>query len=224
MRELQSLLGLMNFAAKVIVPGRAFMRRMYDLTRGLRSQRQHVRLNKEAKADIGAWSEFLQGYNRSSLFLDNAWVSSNTLHLYTNAASSGGYAAVLGSNWFAGAWPESWRSHNIALLELYPIVVAVQLWGQKWKNHCILFLCDNEAIVAVINKQTCLDVYIMVLVRELVMSCLKYNILFKAKHIPGKTNIVADLLSRLQVLKARQVAPWLSPVPTTLPPHLLPCP
>ena len=39
LRELQSLLGLFNFTCSVVVPGRAFLRRMIDLTR--RTRRPH---------------------------------------------------------------------------------------------------------------------------------------------------------------------------------------
>ena len=39
----------------------------------------------------------------------------------------------------------------------------------------------------------------MVFVRKLVSICLHYNIVFKAKHIPGVRNRLADALSRLQV-------------------------
>ena len=35
LRELQSLLDVLNFTCSVIVPGRAFLRRTIDLTRGL---------------------------------------------------------------------------------------------------------------------------------------------------------------------------------------------
>ena len=34
LRELQSLLALLNFTCSVIVPGRAFLHRMIDLTKG----------------------------------------------------------------------------------------------------------------------------------------------------------------------------------------------
>ena len=34
LRELQSLIGLLNFTCSVIVPGRAFLRRLIDLTIG----------------------------------------------------------------------------------------------------------------------------------------------------------------------------------------------
>ena len=36
LKEIQSLTGLSNFACSVVVPGRAFLRRLIDLTRGIR--------------------------------------------------------------------------------------------------------------------------------------------------------------------------------------------
>jgi hypothetical protein len=35
-----------------------------------------------------------------------------------------------------------------------------------------------------------------------------WNVIFRSKHIKGKTNIVTDLLSRSQFQKAHKVAPW----------------
>jgi len=34
LKELQSLIGLLNFTCLVVVPGRAFLRRLIDLTKG----------------------------------------------------------------------------------------------------------------------------------------------------------------------------------------------
>ena len=68
-----------------------------------------------------------------------------------------------------------------------------------WKNHCILFFTDNEALVSVINKQSSKDRYAMIMVRHLMLKCLQFNILFRVKHIAGKRNVLADFLSRLQV-------------------------
>ena len=42
---------------------------------------------------------------------------------------------------------------NIMTLEFYPIILALEIWGSLWKNHCILFFTDNEALVSVINKE-----------------------------------------------------------------------
>ena len=104
---------------------------------------------------------------------------------YTDLAGSLGYAAVLGKRWFYGHWPDCWKSLNITILELFPIVLATEIWGDIMRNNCIVFFSDNHAVVDIINKQTSRESKIMVLVRRLVLNCLKYNILYKSKHIPG---------------------------------------
>ena len=47
----------------------------------------------------------------------------------------------------------------------------------------------------------------MVFVRKLVSFCLHYNIVFKAKHIPGVHKKLVDALSRLQVHNCTRLAP-----------------
>lgn len=44
----------------------------------------------------------------------------------------------------------------ITTKELLPIhiVLALEIWGKKLKNHKILFFSDNIAVVEIINKQS----------------------------------------------------------------------
>ena len=113
LKELQSLVGLLNFICSVIRPGRAFLRRLIDLTVGLKRPHHHVRLTKDAKADLQVWQRFVSGFNGRAFFLDDLWITSTTLGLFTDAAGSLGYGAVFGKQWFYGPWPESWCSLNI---------------------------------------------------------------------------------------------------------------
>ena len=52
LKELQSLIGLLNFMCLVVVPGRAFLRRLINLTKGVRMPYHHMRLSKGAKLDL----------------------------------------------------------------------------------------------------------------------------------------------------------------------------
>ena len=119
-------------------------------------------------------------------------------------------------------FPTPWQSFNITLLELYPIVLAVNIWGPLWKNHCILFFTDNEALTAIINKQSSTDNNIMKLLRCLVLACLQYNVLFQAKHIQGRKNVLADALSRQRIDRFKQLCPLSNPTPTPDPLYLQP--
>ncbi|CAG2244766.1 unnamed protein product [Mytilus edulis] len=124
LRELQSLLGLLNFACGVIVPGRAF------LTMGHTSPHYRIKLNSEPRLDLKLWDLFIKDFNGKSCFLYNKWVSSDVLKLYSDAAGThGGFAAVFGSKWFAGEWPQEIRNLPITIKELFPIVLAIDIWG-----------------------------------------------------------------------------------------------
>ena len=57
LRELQSLLGHLNFACRVVVPGRAFLRRVYALTQKVKKHYHHVKITKEVRADLGTWCD-----------------------------------------------------------------------------------------------------------------------------------------------------------------------
>ena len=223
LHDIQVLTGLLNFACSVIVPGRAFLRRLIDLTMGIKAPYHKIRLSKEVKEDLRVWQEFLFTYNGRSFFLSDNWASSNTLQLYTDASGALGFGAIFGRHWCYGKWPLSWVHLNIAILEFYPIVLSLYLWGSEMRNSSILFFTDNEALVHVINKQSCRDKSLMFFVRKLVLVCLSYNIVFKAKHIPGLHNKLADSLSRLQVQTFKQLAPaHMNPSPTEIPRHLQP--
>jgi len=90
------------------------------------------------------------------------------------------------------------------------------------RDQCIVFFSDNHAVVDIINKQTSRERSVMFLVRKLVLNCLKYNILFRSKHVPGILNCECDLLSRLQVEKFKHIAPRADDQPTPVPSNLLP--
>ena len=223
LRESQSLIGLLNFACSVIIPGRAFLRRLIDLTHGIRLSHHFIKLNRESKEDLNVWLTFLANYNGQSFFIDKRWANSQQLSLFTDAAGGVGFGAIFGSEYCYGLWPDTWQHRNIAILEFYLIVLSLCLWGHGMANRSVLFFTDNEALVYVINKQSCRDKTLMQFVRKLLLVCLQHNILFKAKHIPGTYNRLADLLSRFQVQTFTHEAPAsMNSCATDIPPVLLP--
>lgn len=218
LRELQSLIGLLNFACCVVVPGRAFLRRLINLTKGVSKPHFRIRLNSQSRLDLSAWCEFIDNFNGKSMFIDEVWQNSHKLNLFTDAAGKLGYGAVFGRKWFYGSWDDIdlQQDYSITFKELFPIVVAVETWGPNLANQSILFYSDNMAVVQIINKISSKDASVMRLVRRLVLACLQHNILFKAEHIPGEINTLPDLLSRLQVEKFQVLAPYMERFPTTI--------
>ena len=74
------------------------------------------------------------------MFINEKFLTSDTLKRFTDSAESLGYGAVYGPYWFYGPFPVEWKTFNIIYLKLYPIVLAVHIWASLWKNHSILFL------------------------------------------------------------------------------------
>ena len=113
LRKLQSLIGYLNFCCSVITCGKAFLRRLINLTIGIKKPFHHVHLNREVKADLSMWLTFLARYNGKSMFLNERFLSSNTLSLYTDSAQSLGYGAIYSSKWLYGMFPPSWQAYSI---------------------------------------------------------------------------------------------------------------
>lgn len=223
LKELQSLIGKLNFACRAVVPGRAFCRRLIDAMRHASKPHHRIRITTSMKEDLQIWDQFLHDFNGRSIMLKGLWVDNDGLDLYTDAAGSIGFGAYFQGHWSCGVWPAHWQQQgpDITFKELFPIVLALHLWGCQLKNHKVIFHCDNQAVVHIINKQSSRSGPSMQLLRLLVLTCLENNLLFKAKHIPGHKNGIADALSRGQLHRFRALAPVADSCPTEIPDPIL---
>ena len=101
-RELLSLIGHLSFAAKVVPPGRTFLRRMIDLSTSQPSLDDIIQLNEAFSKDLSWWRTFLGSWNGRSFLLSPKWVSNVSLELFTDSSGSIGYGAYFQASWFQG--------------------------------------------------------------------------------------------------------------------------
>ncbi len=219
-RTIQQIVGKLQFATSVIPVGKPFLRRLIDMTLG-KQPGDKVWLSRGAQKDLQVWREFLQKYNGVSIIREPVPCHSHEINLYTDASDLA-YAAVYGSQWFQGEWNRSWKAKNIAVRELYPILLLTELFHGKWQNQHIIFWCDNQAIVTIINKQTSKNKEIMTLLRPLVLLLMLNNIKFVCKYIHTASNTVADAISRLQVPDSLRQTYGLRPYPEQVPDGIRP--
>ena len=92
---------------------------------GVRLPNHCIRLNREVKDDLKTWLSFLLNFNGRYFFLDDLWLNSSKLNLFTDASGAHGFGAIFGSYWCYGKWPANWEYQNIAILEFYPIVLSL---------------------------------------------------------------------------------------------------
>ena len=81
-KELESLVGKLAFATRVVRPGKTFLRRMFELLSGIRQPHHHVRLNAQFRSDLHWWATFLQAWNGVSILEGQ----SSTIHFATDAS------------------------------------------------------------------------------------------------------------------------------------------
>ena len=94
-RELESLVGVLNHACKVVRSGRTFLRRMLDLLKGNRHPlRPHpIRLNRSFRSDLTWWRLFAARWNGVSCLPP----SSNLPRLQMASDASGSWGAEHGT-------------------------------------------------------------------------------------------------------------------------------
>lgn len=191
--ELESLIGTLHHACQVVHPGRSFMRRAIALLRVTKCRHHHIRLNAEFRSDMMWWKVFAAHWNGASLIIHS---QSKEATITSDASGSWGCGAFSGSKWFQLKWDSKTQLWHIAAKELIPIIIAAVIWGNQWKGSRVLARCDNEAVVAVINKRYCQDKHLMQMLRCLFFIEARFQFKTIATHIPGEDNELADDLSR----------------------------
>ena len=220
-RELLSLIGLLQHASKVVVPGRTFLRRMLDVSCTVKELHHHVRLSQSFKLDLLWWHKFLATWNGKSFFLFPEWAPLPDFFISSDAAGSLGCAAIFGKHWFAMAWPPAVAQLGIMFKELFPIVLASWVWGSSWSRYRISCLCDNAAVVAILNSGTTKDRASMHLLRSLLLAAATYNFVFCARHVAGASNGPADALSRFRFQVFKDACPDADKEPCPVDPALV---
>ena len=178
-------------------------------------------LTRPIRQDLLVWKDFLTQYNGRSIINKQIWCQTNVIHLYSDA-SGRGYAAVMGNQWFNGAFPADWLKLNIAIKEFVPVFLALKCWLPLLRDHTVLFHIDNMSVVFNILNQTSYLQEIMFMLRKMVLLAMSNNVFYSATHIKGKLNVVADRLSRFQIERARELAPYLDELPRQIPDDWLP--
>ena len=215
-QELLSLIGKLSFVCKVVRPGRIFLRRLITLSTTVKSLYHHISLTKEARADIQWWIDFLPSWNRRSIIPDPLFIYSTDLQLFTDASSIG-FGAIYKNSWIQGQWNDTQKLMSIDFKEMFAIVAAALVLGTNWKGKRIIFITDNLPITEIWQSGSTPSTPIMSLVRNLFLIAAKLEFSVSLKHISGVNNPIADSLSRFQMQKFRQLAPYADQHHTVLP-------
>ena len=93
-------------------------------------------------------------------------------------------------------FPRGYQNYNINHLEMLNVMVALKIWGAAWQNKNIDIRCDNLPVVEILNNGGTKDPILAACARNIWLLTAMYNIHLTIHHIEGRTNNIADLLSR----------------------------
>ena len=217
-QELESAVGFLLFAAKVVVPGRAFLRRLFD---ALRKSQSFYRITPAMKADLLWWQAFLDDWDGLKLLrqLD----SRPTFHIWTDASGRlgrGGYILQHLSEPVQEAFSiriaTRHRRKDIQFKEMKAVCHAIQLWLVGLRGSKLILYCDNDACVHGLNKLS-IRGPAMAPLRDIAMLLAKNDIHLVPTWIPTKANELADDLSRFRLRRVADMHPQLRHLATSQP-------
>ena len=93
-------------------------------------------------------------------------------------------------------------------------------WGSQWVGSMVKALCDNAAVVAIINRGSSKDQEVMHLMRCLAFIAARYQFSIRASHLNGVCNTLADALSRDGLSRFRSHHPQARSRPSAISPEL----
>ena len=217
-RDLESLVGTLNHACKVVRSGRAFLRRMLDLLCGMPAHRP-IHLNRAFRSDLLWWHTFVADWNGISYLPPSLHLPQ--LEMSSDASGSWGCGAWYGTHWFQFRWDEISLPLPIMVKELLPIVLAGWVWGHTWTGYRIICHCDNQAVVAALRSRSSKQSHIMHMLRTLAFVEAVHGFSLAPQYVHTRANYLADDLSRNFMSSFFTKVPQADCMPTPLPHPLL---
>ena len=168
--------------AKCVKPGRVFLARLIQWISKMDKRFQYT-IPLEARKDMVWWARCIQEYNGISLLWLAKEPGMDTL-LQTDACPKG-YGGISGQEYFRGRFPKELQSKNIAILEMWAVMVALKIWAPQLRGKYFWIHMDNEAVASVLNTGRAREQELQNALREIALIAVENQFVLKARHIAG---------------------------------------
>ena len=197
LKEIQSLLGKLNFIAACVRPGRVFISRLLQWLKVLyHSENKSHPIPLYVKKDIQWWDKFLPFYNGVSMMMIENFLQPDEVFSSDSCLTAcGGYWE---GKFFHAKFPKKIldKTFHINILEMMSVILCLRLWGSFYKGKRIKIYCDNLPVCCVINSGRASCPILQSCLRELAFLNAIYECEVRAVHLDTKSNRLADHLSR----------------------------
>jgi hypothetical protein len=212
-RSLETTVGFLSFASKVVPASRPFLRQLYDAVMA-KSRTDHIRVSSGIKKDLSRWQTFLPQWNGIRLLPHPCQI----IRLSTDASGQkgiGGYFLRPGetlssihtpAQLFSTTVPQRHTAKHINFKEMNAVLQALRTWTTESRTSRIKLHCDNKAVVAALAKGSIKSQAISPL-RQIAMHIAIHDIELRSIWIPTRENTLADGLSRWDTEKIANLCP-----------------
>ena len=195
-RKFMSLIGLLTATEKQVHLGRLHMRPIqWHLKNNWRvpeSLEKVIPVPKSLHPHLRWWLE-----ENNVLLGQPLHPLKHALQIFTDASNEG-WGAHLDDHTARGTWSLPESKLHINHLELKAVFLALKEFRTLVCNKTVLIATDNTTVVAYINKEGGMKSgSLCALLWRILSWCTRQQVTLRARHIPGRLNVIADKLSRL---------------------------
>ncbi len=150
--QLESFTGLLNFACRVVVLGRPFLRRLYSLKEGMKKHLRHYKLCLSAgtRQDLGG---LLSHYNGVTMFGSKHPLTAGQVGILV-ATTKEGWRVEKGGQFLYGDWPNTLKSRATeAGAALFHWLVVAKVWGPTLQDTRLVMEVYNDQLTCLVNSQ-----------------------------------------------------------------------
>jgi hypothetical protein len=195
LRQGMELLGLMESLSRLLPLGRVHKRPV-----------QRWFLNRFPNQTLYDWTCLVDQELKDDLqiWLNRDWTSMSvpirrlcpTIYCHTDASNLG-WGAHMGDCQASGLWNKEETAFHINHKELIAVFRALVAFRQQMKGHWVTICGDNATALSYLRKQGGTRVVSLSLKAEMILKwCFQQGIRLEVSFVPGKLNVLADLLSR----------------------------
>ena len=137
LKDIQRLVGKLQFICTVVRSGRLFMSRMLDELRQA-GKGKVVRISDEFRQDVLWWLKYLPSFDGTGIL----WMLhiKEPDHVAASDACLKAMGAMCGEEYIKMDFPEDWQGRNIAYLELLAVIVMCKVWTSKFHSKSVLIV------------------------------------------------------------------------------------
>ena len=209
-RELQSLMGSLQFVASVSPTTRIFTNRILQCLREA-PQRGAETLSLGFRKDVKFFLDLLPQYNGVRVLRKEDIGGQESLEL---DACLTGCGACTDDQYYSEQFPQEVldQQHTIAHLEFLNVTIAVKVWGTRWAGQRVRVACDNSNTCLALQTGRSRDPFIQHCIREIFLVSTRQDIEVRIEHRPGVQLVRADALSRAHT--GQNYRDWIARDPT----------